>query len=100
MSGPLADPRARYLAVATGAGLALGWLPVLIHGPIPERFEPHGLSGDLAVWAWYWSRISIGLFVGATVWPERGWLRGAVVGALVMLPVGFFSLATPACGFG
>lgn len=100
MSSQPTPPSARSLLLATALGIALGWLPTLIHGPIPERFDAHGLRGGLAVWAWYLSRMSIGFWVGATVWPRAPWLRGVLVGFLVMLPVGFVSLAMPACGFG
>ena len=94
---PLA--RAPYALVCAGLGLVLGWLPWLLHGPIPEKFSVLYIRGDVAVWAFYAARLSIGLFVGLAAWPARWWLRGPVVGFLVMLPVTFFALATPRCGF-
>ena len=42
--------------------------------------------------------MSIGLLLGVTVRPRTFWLRGLVVGGLVMLPLGFVSLAVPTCG--
>lgn len=88
----------RYALICVGLGLVLGWLPVLVHGPIPEKFDIHYLRGAVAVWAFYSARLLIGLWVGITTWPEPWPLRGALVGGLGMLPVTFVALATPGCG--
>ncbi|HAC80608.1 MAG TPA: hypothetical protein DCG06_09965 [Deltaproteobacteria bacterium] len=87
-----------YIWTCAILGLILGWLPMLFHGPIPEKFDQFYISGSWAVWAWYLSRMSIGLLLGVTVRPRTFWLRGLVVGGLVMLPLGFVSLAVPTCG--
>ena len=79
-------------------GLALGWIPKWLHGPIPEKFNAHYIWGAMAVWAFYSARLLIGLFVGISAWPRRWYLRGPLVGALVMLPVTFISLSMPECG--
>lgn len=79
-------------------GVAVGWLPVLVHGPIPEKYDLLYIRGDVAVWGWYAARLSIGFAVGITWWPERWYLRGPLCGLLLMLPLGLVSLATPGCG--
>jgi hypothetical protein len=84
--------------VCTLLGLVLGWAPVLFHGPIPEKFDLLYIKGSIAVWAYYSARLLIGFVVGISVWPERWWLRGPLVGFLTMLPVTFVALATPGCG--
>lgn len=71
---------------------------MVFHGPIPEKFEQFYISGSWAVWAWYTTRISIGLLVGITVRPRIFWLRGALVGGLLMFPLGLVSIAVPTCG--
>ena len=95
---PLHD-RVPYPLLCALLGLALGWLPVLLHGPIPEKFNILYIRGSIAVWAFYSARLSIGLWVGISVWPARWWLRGPLVGLLAMLPLGLLALATPRCGF-
>jgi hypothetical protein len=50
------------------------------------------------VWTWYLSRLLIGFWVGISVWPQPWFVRGPLLGALVMFPPGFVSLATPGCG--
>jgi hypothetical protein len=85
--------------LCTALGLLLGWLPVLVHGPIPEKFNVLYIRGDVAIWTFYAARLSIGFLVGISVWPARVWLRGPLLGALVMLPPGLLALATPRCGF-
>jgi hypothetical protein len=80
-------------------GGVLGWLPALVHGPIPEKYDALYIRGAVAVWGWYLARMSIGFLVGITRWPVRWVLRGPMCGLLAMLPLGFVSLATPACGF-
>jgi hypothetical protein len=88
----------RYPLVCTALGLALGWAPVLFHGPIPEKFDVFYLNGAVAVWAFYSARLLIGFMVGITTWPARWLLRGPLIGVLTMLPVSFVALATPGCG--
>ena len=95
-TGPLA--RVPYPLLCAGLGLVLGWLPWLVHGPHPAKFAVLYIHGQIAVSAFYTARLLIGLFVGITVWPGPWFLRGPLVGALVMLPVGLISLATPRCG--
>jgi hypothetical protein len=80
-------------------GLLLGWLPELVHGPIPEKFNVHYVDGGIAVWAYRSARLSIGLLVGITAWPARWYLRGPLLGFLAILPVTFVALAMPDCGF-
>ena len=87
-----------YPAVCLLVGLVLSWVPRLVHGPIPYKFNVLGIRGDVAVWGWYCARLLIGLLVGITVWPSRWYVRGPLCGALAMLPVGFVALATPGCG--
>lgn len=91
-------PRA-YLALCTGLGLVLGWSPTLVHGPIPEKLNPHFIWGDVAVWAYYSARLSIGWLVGVAVWPRPWFLRGPLVGLVALLPPSLFSLAVPECGW-
>lgn len=79
-------------------GVAIGWWPRLVHGPIPYKYNIHGLNGALAVWGWYVARSLIGLLVGITIWPRQWWLRGPLCGILALVPLGFVSLATPECG--
>ena len=78
--------------------MVLGWLPRLVHGPIPQKFDLFYLRGSFVVWAWYTSRMLVGFWVGVARWPERWWLRGPLCGVLVMLPLGCVSLGTPGCG--
>ena len=91
--------RLPYPVLCTALGLALGWLPMLIHGPIPEKFNVLYIRGDIAIWTFYAARLSIGFLVGISVWPRAFWLRGPLLGALAMLPPGLLALATPRCGF-
>jgi hypothetical protein len=88
-----------YLPLCAALGLALGWLPVLIHGPIPEKFDVLYIRGSVAVWAYYSARLLVGLVVGISVWPRRWYLRGPLCGFIMLLPVAFIALATPHCGF-
>jgi hypothetical protein len=89
--------RVPYLLLCTALGALLGWLPVLFHGPIPEKFDVLYIQGAIAVWGFYLARMSVGFWIGATRWPARWWLRGPLVGFLVMLPLGVVLLATPGC---
>jgi hypothetical protein len=91
-------PRLSYVWTCALLGVVLGWVPVFLHGPIPEKFDQFYIGGAWAVWAWYSVRMSIGLLVGISVRPRLFWLRGLVVGGLAMLPLGFISLAVPTCG--
>ncbi len=96
MTHPLA--RWPFLLVCAALGLALGWIPGLLHGPIPHKFDILFIEGDVAIWAWYVARSSIGFWIGMTVWPQRWWLRGPLVGAAVLLPLTLVSLGMPGCG--
>lgn len=87
-----------YPLVCAVLGLALGWLPMIFHGPIPEKYNIHYIRGAIAVWGWYVARALIGLLVGITSSPARWYLRGPLCGLLMLLPLGFVSLATPECG--
>ncbi|HVP29230.1 MAG TPA: hypothetical protein VMW35_08715 [Myxococcota bacterium] len=87
-----------YLLVCAALGLGLGWVPSQLHGPIPHKFDVLFIEGRVAVWGWYVARSSIGFWIGATSWPRAWWLRGPLVGALVLLPLTLVSLAMPACG--
>lgn len=87
-----------YALACTLLGLALGWVPMFLHGPIAEKFDVLYLRGDIAVWAWYYARLSIGFWIGITVWPRAWWLRGPLCGVLAMVPLGIVSVATPGCG--
>jgi hypothetical protein len=98
MSRPLL-PRRSYSLVCTLAGLVYGWLPVLVHGPIPAKLTIARLNGSVAVWTYYGSRLLIGFMVGCGVWPRAWWARGPLYGVLLMLPPGMLALATPGCGF-
>jgi hypothetical protein len=80
-------------------GVGLGWLPVLFHGPIHEKFDVLYMNGAVAVWAYYCARMLIGFWVGITAWPARWYLRGPLCGFLTMLPLGVIVLATPGCWF-
>jgi hypothetical protein len=89
----------RYVLVCTLLGLALGWLPALIHGPIAYKFDVLGVRGAVAVWAFYSARLLIGFLVGISRWPARWWLRGPLCGLVLMVPPGLIALATPGCGW-
>jgi len=90
--------RLPYPLVCLLLGLALGWLPKLLHGPIPEKFNLHYIWGAVAVWAYYAARLTIGFWVGISAWPRAWWLRGPLCGLVALLPVTLFSLAVPECG--
>lgn len=88
-----------YVLACTLIGLVVGWLPILVHGPIPEKFDVLYIKGNIAVWGFYSARLLIGFMVGVTRWPARWYLRGPLCGFLIMLPLGIVALATPGCGF-
>lgn len=87
-----------YPLLCTLLGAALGVLPALVHGPIPEKYDVLYVRGAIAVWGWYTARLLIGFMVGITRWPPRWYLRGPLIGIVMLLPLGFVSLATPGCG--
>jgi len=91
--------RIPYTLLCIAFGLALGWLPKLVHGPIPEKFDYYYLQGSIIVWAFYASRMLIGFWVGVGTWPARWYLRGPLYGLLTMLPVTIAALGIPNCGF-
>ncbi len=90
--------RLPYALLCTGLGLALGWLPKLVHGPIPQKYDVLYIHGATAVWGWYTARLLIGFMVGITRWPPRWYLRGPLIGFLMLFPLSLVSLATPGCG--
>jgi hypothetical protein len=94
---PLAD--VPYTAVCVALGLVAGWIPVLLHGPIAEKFNVLYIEGSVAVWGFYAARCSIGLWIGISVLPRRWYLRGPLCGFLALLPLTLVSLAMPGCGF-
>jgi hypothetical protein len=87
-----------YVLLCTVVGLVAGWLPVLLHGPIPQKLDAARLNGALAIWTYYGARLLIGFMVGTGVWPATWWMRGPLYGILLMLPPGFLALGTPGCG--
>jgi hypothetical protein len=87
-----------YTLVCLLTGVVLAWAPLLVHGPIPYKFDVLGIRGNVAVWGWYVARMMIGFLVGISTWPDPWWLRGPLCGALALVPVGFVALATPGCG--
>jgi len=99
MSASTFAQRLPYPLLCALLGLALGWLPILVHGPIAEKFNVLYIRGDVAIWAFYAARLSIGLLVGISVWPKRWWLRGPMIGLLAMLSPALIAWATPRCGF-
>jgi len=87
----------RYRLVCTALGLALGWLPMLVHGPIPWKYDRLGMRGAITVWGWYTARLLIGFMVGISTWPPRWYLRGPLCGLLMLFPLSIVSLSTPGC---
>jgi hypothetical protein len=79
-------------------GLVIGWIPYFLHGPIAYKFDVLYIKGAIAVWAFYGARLLIGVMVGLTSTPRRWWIRGPMIGFLMMAPVGLVALATPGCG--
>jgi|GEM_PF-934224 len=90
--------RLPYALVCAAIGLLLGWIPVLLHGPIPQKYDILYIRGDVAVWGWYSARLLIGVLVGITWWPRPWYLRGPLCGLLALFPLTLVSLATPGCG--
>jgi hypothetical protein len=90
--------RLGYRGLCVVLGLVVGWFPMLLHGPIPQKFDVLYINGSIAVWGFYGARLLIGLLVGITTWPERWWLRGPLCGFLLMLPPGIVLLGVPGCG--
>ena len=88
-----------YLPLCIALGAVLGWVPKLLHGPIPYKFDMHFLHGAVLMWAFYSARMLVGFWVGVSTWPAQWWLRGPLCGIVTMLPVVFVSLATPECGW-
>jgi hypothetical protein len=87
-----------YALLCTLIGFGLGWLPMLVHGPIAEKYNILYINGAVAVWGWYTARLLIGFVVGITSWPLRWYLRGPLIGATMLFPLSLVSLATPGCG--
>lgn len=87
-----------YTLVCTLLGLALGWIPAQLHGPIPEKFDVLYIQGSIAIWAWYVARSIIGFWIGVTAWPAPWWIRGPLCGFLTLLPLTLVSLGMPGCG--
>jgi hypothetical protein len=90
--------RLPYAAVCVLLGLVLAWAPMLVHGPIPEKFDVLYIQGSIAIWAYYLSRLLIGYWVGVTAWPRPWWIRGPLCGFLSLLPITFLALGMPGCG--
>jgi hypothetical protein len=93
-----APKRLPYAPLCTIIGLAIGWMPMLVHGPIPEKYNMLYIRGAIAVWGWYVARLLIGFLVGITRWPTPWYLRGPLVGFMTLFPLSLVSLATPTCG--
>ena len=72
--------RIPYPLLCAALGLGLGWVPLLIHGPIPEKFNVLYIQGSVAVWAFYSARLLVGFTVGISVWPRQWFLRGPLCG--------------------
>lgn len=87
-----------YTLVATVIGALAGWVPALLHGPIPAKFDALYINGSIAVWSYYSARMLIGFLVGITTWPRRWYLRGPLCGLLIVFPITMISLAMPGCG--
>jgi hypothetical protein len=71
--------RISYPLLCTARGLIFGWLPWLVHGPIPEKFNVLYIQGSTAVWAYYSARLLVGFVVGISVWPRAWFLRGPFI---------------------
>ena len=91
--------RLPYAALCALFGAVVGWFPVLVHGPIAQKFNVLYIRGATAVWAFYTARMLIGFVVGITRWPQRWYLRGPLCGVIMMFPLTLISLAMPGCGW-
>lgn len=91
--------RLPYPLLCTLVGLVLGWFPLLVHGPIPQKFNVLYIRGATAVWAFYCARLLIGYVIGVSRWPGAWWLRGPLCGLMTMFPLTLISLAMPGCGW-
>jgi hypothetical protein len=91
--------RVPYLPLCAVLGLALGGVPGMFHGPIPEKFDVLYIRGAIAVWGWYAARMLIGFWIGISSWPRHWWLRGPLCGLVSLLPLTLVSLAMPRCGW-
>lgn len=89
--------RVPYVALCTAVGLLLGWIPMFVHGPIPEKYSVLYIRGAIAVWGWYTARLLIGFMVGITSWPRPWYVRGPLIGFAMLFPLSLVSLATPGC---
>jgi hypothetical protein len=87
-----------YILICTALGLALGWLPALFHGPIPEKYNLLYINGAVAVWGHYSARLLIGFMVGVAAWPGQWYVRGPLMGFLMLFPVSMISRGVPGCG--
>jgi hypothetical protein len=99
LSNTTVRARARYALLCTLVGLVLGWLPMLVHGPIPQKFNLLYIRGATAVWGFYAARLLIGFWVGVTRWPAYWYVRGPLCGLLALFPLTMISLAMPGCGW-
>lgn len=91
--------RRPYGLICTLLGFAFGWLPLFVHGPIPQKFNVLYIRGAIAVWGYYSARLLIGFLVGITRWPAPWYLRAPMCGLLMMFPLTLISLAMPGCGW-
>ena len=87
----------RYTVICVVAGLIFGWIPALLHGPIPYKFDILHIDGSIAVLGFYAARLLIGFMVGITWFPAKWYLRGPMCGFLTMFPLTMISLAMPGC---
>lgn len=88
-----------YTPLCTILGLVLSWIPVFVHGPIPEKFDVLYVNGAVAVWTYYTARMLVGFLVGISTWPRRWWIRGPLCGFLAMLAPAIMVVAVPGCGY-
>jgi hypothetical protein len=91
--------RLPYPLLCSLLGVLLGWVPRLLHGPIPQKFDVLYIRGAIAVWGYYSARMLIGVMVGITAVPQRWYLRGPLCGFLTVFPLTLVSLAMPGCGW-
>lgn len=72
---------------------------MLLHGPIPAKFNVLYVDGAVAVWSYYVARLMIGFLVGFSTWPRPWWIRGPICGFLAMLSPAIMAVAVPGCGY-